>query len=31
MPVAIAGLLLYFAVKYVIRKYRGLLPNELME
>lgn len=31
MPFAIAGIILYFALKYCIKKYRGLLPNELME
>ncbi len=27
MPFAIAGIILYFALKYCIKKYRGLLPN----
>lgn len=31
LPFAIAGVILYFALKYCIRKYRGLLPNELIE
>jgi hypothetical protein len=31
MPFAIAGIILYFALKYCIKKYRGLLPNELVE
>lgn len=31
LPFALAGLLLYFSLKYCINKYRGLLPNELME
>jgi hypothetical protein len=31
LPFAIAGVILYFALKYCIRKYRGLVPNELME
>lgn len=31
LPFAIAGVILYFALKYCIKKYRGLVPNELME
>lgn len=31
LPFAIAGAILYFALKYCIKKYRDLLPNELME
>ena len=31
IPFAIAVVILYFALNYCINKYRGLLPNELME
>lgn len=31
LPFAIAGAALYLALKYCIKKYRGLLPNELIE
>lgn len=31
LPFAIAGAALYLALKYCIRKYRGLLPDELAE
>jgi hypothetical protein len=32
LPFALAGVIFYFALKYCLRKYRGLLPNnELVE
>lgn len=31
LPFALAGAALYLALKYCIKKYRGLLPNELIE
>lgn len=31
LPFAIAGAVLYLALKYCIQKYRGLLPDELIE
>jgi len=30
LPFAIAGLLLYLSLKYCIKKYRGLLPDEFI-
>jgi hypothetical protein len=31
LPFAIAGLLLYLALKYCIKNYRGMVPNDLVE
>jgi hypothetical protein len=30
LPFAIAGLLLYLALKYCMQKYRGMVPNDLV-